>query len=431
MKKLLLILAPLLFAPFALTTEAAGQSCEVIAAVPGAVFPVGSHINVKCLQTGEQIVNAAVSASIAGFPTTQSTGTPIAVTTGGVSGTLPTGAVVVATNVGTTNAAYCKLGASATTSDQYIAPSGGWFAFTVGVSTQLTCITSTSTTTVNMVGGSGIPTGTGGGGGGSGGGGAITAASGAFASGSISSGAVASGAVASGAFASGSIASGALASGSGTDGWDVSTGITTATAASVGGAGSVNAKLRLMTSQLDTISSAVQGAIPAGSAIIGKVGIDQTTPGTTNLVALTPAQVGAGATAAAPPANAELMGAITGPTTGGLLTGVIQCDSKAIYDASTSGSTELVALSSGKSIYICGKTIFSGGTANVKLIYGTGTACATGSNNLTPAFQLTAQTGLVDPSPFYRGSKTAVSNALCINSSAGVAVQAEVYYTQF
>jgi len=118
--------------------------------------------------TGQLCVNASVSASITGFPTVQSTGTPIAVTTGGVTGTLPTGAVVVASNVGATNGAYCKLGASATTSDQLIPPNS-WFAFTVGANTQLACITSTSTTTVNMVGGSGLPTGSGGGGGGSGG----------------------------------------------------------------------------------------------------------------------------------------------------------------------------------------------------------------------------------------------------------------------
>src|SRR6185436_14012124 len=109
-----------------------------------------------------------------GFPTIQTTGTPISVTTGGVTGTLPSGAVVVASNVGTTNIAYCKLGASATTSDIPLAPNGGWFAFTVGASTQLTCITSTSTTTVNMVGGSGLPTGSGGGGGSGGGSSSIT-----------------------------------------------------------------------------------------------------------------------------------------------------------------------------------------------------------------------------------------------------------------
>src|ERR1019366_5189945 len=84
------------------------------------------------------------------------------------------GTVVVATNVGPTNGAYCAPGASSTTSWQYIAPNGGWFAFTVGAATQLSCITSISTTTVNMVGGSGLPTGTGGGGGGSGGGGSVT-----------------------------------------------------------------------------------------------------------------------------------------------------------------------------------------------------------------------------------------------------------------
>lgn len=132
-----------------------------------------------CNSTTPLVVSASVSASITGFPTTQSTGTPISVTTGGVTGTLPTGVVVVASNVGATNGAYCKLGASATTSDQLIPPNS-WFAFTVGAATQLTCITSTSTTTVNMVGGSGLPTGSGGGvGSGGGGGGAVTVADGA------------------------------------------------------------------------------------------------------------------------------------------------------------------------------------------------------------------------------------------------------------
>ena len=143
--------------------------------------------------SGTNPLPVSASVSVSGFaPAT--TGTPISVTTGGVTGTLPAGTVVVATNVGTTNAAYCKLGASATTSDQYISPNGGWFAFTVGAATQLTCITSTSTTTVNMTGGSGIATGTGGGSGGSGGG-AVTTASGAVASGAYSSGSIASGAM--------------------------------------------------------------------------------------------------------------------------------------------------------------------------------------------------------------------------------------------
>lgn len=143
-------------------------STEVRAQTPVLVYCdtgiAGANRYVVCNSTYSLPVSASVSASITGFPTIQSTGTPISVTTGGVTGTLPTGAVVVATNVGATNGAYCKLGGSATTSDQYIGAGGGWFAFTVGANTQLTCITSTSTTTVNMVGGSGLPTGAGSGG---------------------------------------------------------------------------------------------------------------------------------------------------------------------------------------------------------------------------------------------------------------------------
>lgn len=189
--------------------------------------------------------------------TATSTGTPISVTTGGVTGTLPTGAVVVATNVGTTNGAYCALGASATTSSQYIAPNGGWFAFTVGASTQLTCITSTSTTTVNMTGGAGLPAGTGGGGGGSGG--AVT---------------IASSGVASGAYVSGSILSGALAQGAVVD-------ITNGTDTAYAGSGSTS-----LDGYMKGLYNGVTSAIPAGTNLIGKVGIDQTTAGTTNGIAI-------------------------------------------------------------------------------------------------------------------------------------------------
>lgn len=132
----------------------------------------------KCSLANNNLVGGAVSLPVTGtFSATlggfapASVGTPITATTGGATGTLPAGTVVVATNVGTTNGAYCALGASSTTAQQYIAPNGGWFAFTVGVNTQLTCITSTSTTTINMVGGSGLATGISGtGGGGSSGG---------------------------------------------------------------------------------------------------------------------------------------------------------------------------------------------------------------------------------------------------------------------
>lgn len=177
--------------------------------------------------SGTNPLPVTASATISGGFTDAATGTPISVTTGGVTGTLPAGTVVAAFNVGTTNAAYCKLGASATTSDIYLAPGGGWFAFQVGANTQLTCITSTSTTTVNMVGGSGLPTGSGGGSGGGGGGGAVTIADGA------------------------NVVEGALAD----------------AAATAGGTGTFSAKFRLMTTQLNTINTTLGTPFQAGGSI--------------------------------------------------------------------------------------------------------------------------------------------------------------------
>lgn len=262
----------------------------------------------------------------------------------------------------------------------------------------------------------------------------------------------ASGSVSAGAYAAGALAAGAFASGSGVDGWDLTQG---AKADSVCGTATGTCSV---VSLLKFLNTSVAAAIPAGTAIIGKVGVDQTTPGTTNGVAIVGvnaatalagngvtgtgsqrvtiasdnspvAGMAVGATGSAVPANAHYMGAASGAT--GLLTGMISCDSTAIYDASTSGSTELVAISGSKSIYVCGYSIVAGGTVNVKLISGTGTACATGSSNKTPAYQLTAQTGISDGAPFFRGLKTASGGALCINASAGVAAQAIVYYAQF
>lgn len=156
-------------------TVAADGSCPA-----GTVLRSGNDRPLYGTNTGALCVNASVTATatINGF-TQEGTGTPITATTGGVTGTLPTGDVVIAINTDASNPVYCKPGASATVNDTYIAPGGGWFPFTVGAATQLTCITSTGTAKVNTVGGSGMPTGTGGGSGAGGGGGAVTIADGA------------------------------------------------------------------------------------------------------------------------------------------------------------------------------------------------------------------------------------------------------------
>ena len=110
----------------------------------------------------------------------------------------------------------------------------------------------------------------------------------------------------------------------------------------------------------------------------------------------------------------------------------IACNQAAYYDASTNGATQLVAGVTGKIIYICGYTLFGAGTANVSLTEGTGTNCGTGTITISPAFRLVTQIGVTDPSDYWRGLNTRIAgDALCINTSAGVAIQAIVYYSQF
>lgn len=115
------------------------------------------------------------------------------------------------------------------------------------------------------------------------------------------------------------------------------------------------------------------------------------------------------------------------PTTQAQTPGV-SCNLSAIYDNSTNGSTLLVTGRTTQSIYICGYTMYASSTVNLKLVYGTGATCGTGTVSITPAFPFTTQTGVVDPSPVFRGLFVPQPNNLCINASAGNAAQAIVYY---
>ena len=265
--------------------------------------PTGSQATnnqfTPCNAANPLVVSASVSASITGFPgSAQTTGTPFTATTGGVTGTLPAGTEVVVSNTGTTNTAFCKLGASASVGDQPIPPNS-WFGFTVGTNTQVTCITSASTTGINMVGGSGLPTGAGGGGGGGGSSGAVfgpTAVGSAAANPPVLMGGTANGT------ATGNVAVAEIKAGNTVGTTDPAVAVsdanvlsalitnsgTTAHGCSVAGYSALGC--------LGQIDDDVKGSIAAGTAIIGKVGIDQTTPGTTNGVQLPTASNGGAAT---------------------------------------------------------------------------------------------------------------------------------------
>jgi hypothetical protein len=136
---------------------------------------------------------------------------------------------------------------------------------------------------------------------------------------------------------------------------------------------------------------------------------------------------GMGATAAAVPAGAVYVGA----NSAGNLTGIIQADASAAISVSTATTTQIVALSSSKKIYVTALNVVAGGTGNITFVYGTGSACGTGTTSLTGAYNLTAQAGLAPGSGLGPILVVPASNALCVTTSAAVQMSGSVAYTQF
>lgn len=111
--------------------------------------------------------------------------------------------------------------------------------------------------------------------------------------------------------------------------------------------------------------------------------------------------------------------------------GLIQTDASAPINVSTATTTQIVALSAAKKIYVTALDVIAGGTGNVTFVYGTGAACGTGTTALTGPYPLTAQAGLAKGSGLAPVLIVPASNALCVTTSAAVQVSGSVSYTQF
>jgi hypothetical protein len=128
-----------------------------------------------------------------------------------------------------------------------------------------------------------------------------------------------------------------------------------------------------LTAILKNIANGVAGSIPAGSAIIGNVGIDQTTPGTTNGVvvtnALSPGQAAMSASSPVVLANNQ--------------TAADPCMFQAktnVPISTTSGTTALVTGVSAKKIYVCSLALIANTPAvSVSLSEGSSSTCGTSS----------------------------------------------------
>jgi hypothetical protein len=134
-----------------------------------------------------------------------------------------------------------------------------------------------------------------------------------------------------------------------------------------------------------------------------------------------------GSTGSAVPAQAGLVGAVSS----GVLAGIVACDNSAALTMTTATTTQIVALQSGKNIYICGFVINGGGTTTARLVQGTGTNCGTGQANITPSFNLATGTVIAHGSGLGYVGKTAAGSALCATNSAAATSNIFVTYTQF
>jgi len=132
-------------------------------------------------------------------------------------------------------------------------------------------------------------------------------------------------------------------------------------------------------------------------------------------------------TGSAAPTVAHYAGAVAS----GNLAGIVACDGSALLTVSTATTSQIVALSGTKSIYICSLVINGAGTTTGKLVGGTGTNCATGQVSLTPPFSLIAGSAVSMGAGLGYVVKAVSGAAVCVTNSAAVSVNVMVSYTQF
>ena len=116
---------------------------------------------------------------------------------------------------------------------------------------------------------------------------------------------------------------------------------------------------------------------------------------------------------------------------GGSVSNLGQAAASAPINVSSATTTQLVALSSGKAIYVSAWDVVVAAADNVTLEYGTGTNCGTGTTALTGAYNLSPNGGIAKGDGVAPVLFVPASNALCILTSAAVQASGSVSYAQY
>lgn len=104
-----------------------------------------------------------------------------------------------------------------------------------------------------------------------------------------------------------------------------------------------------------------------------------------------------------------------------------------INNSAASGNFEIVALSGSTVVYICSVDFTAEATVDFRLVYGTGSACASGETGLTGLYAFSTTTGFLGMnkgSGGYYVYKGAAGNAICGETSGAVQINGSITYVQ-
>jgi len=122
---------------------------------------------------------------------------------------------------------------------------------------------------------------------------------------------------------------------------------------------------------------------------------------------------------------------IYGFTTAGVYAFPEVCGSTATVSPSTATDTQIVALSSGKNIYVCSFSASSNGNNNFYLESATAGSCGGSLTQMGNTWYTTQYWAKAAVDPFYRGMNTGANNALCVHTTAAQNLSVTVYYDQY
>lgn len=109
----------------------------------------------------------------------------------------------------------------------------------------------------------------------------------------------------------------------------------------------------------------------------------------------------------------------------------IQASNSNAINISTATTTELIALDANKTIYVTSWDVMAGGTGTFQLVFGSGTACGTGTTNLTGAYPLVAQAGIAKGNGLGIVLAIPKGKALCAVTNANIQYSGSVSFVQF